>query len=77
MDSGLYVQVLSSGEVIAAALFLILLLPLVFYIASTKSRRKIVRPPARRSRARPARKPVPAPKPADADESPDEADDSR
>jgi len=58
MDSGLYSKVFSSPEVIAASLFLILLLPLVFFIASTKSRRKLVRttrftrPP--RSRTRPA-----------------------
>jgi hypothetical protein len=60
MDSGLYVQVLSSTEVIAAALFMIFLLPLVFYIASTRSRKKFVRGPslARVKRARPAAKPV-------------------
>ena len=49
MDSGLYGQVLSSPEVIAAALFVILLLPLIFFIASTRSRGRSVRLPARRA----------------------------
>ncbi len=43
MDSGLFTRVLSSPEVIVASLALILLLPLVFFIASTKSRRRLVR----------------------------------
>ncbi|MGO9308029.1 MAG: hypothetical protein ACLQDL_03285 [Spirochaetia bacterium] len=47
MDSGIFVQVLSSAEVIAASLVVILLLPLVFFIASTRSRRRSVRKPAR------------------------------
>jgi hypothetical protein len=54
MESGLFVQVLTSAEVIAAALFLILLLPLVFFIASTRSRRRFVRAPARVKKAKPA-----------------------
>jgi len=41
MDSGLYLSVLSSWEVIAACLFLMFLLPLVFFIASTNSRKRI------------------------------------
>jgi hypothetical protein len=57
MESGLFVQVFTSAEVIAASLFLILLLPLVFYIASTRSRRKFVRKPApkRPRRVKPAK----------------------
>jgi hypothetical protein len=57
MDSGLYVQVFSSVEVIVASLFLIFLLPLVFFIASTKSRRRFVRLPPRTRKARPVRRP--------------------
>jgi hypothetical protein len=60
MESGLYVQVFSSVEVIVAALFLIFLLPLVFFIASTKSRRRFVRLPARPRTPRPVRRPPPA-----------------
>jgi hypothetical protein len=41
MDSGLYLSIFSSWEVIAACLFLMFLLPLVFFVASTKSRRRI------------------------------------
>jgi hypothetical protein len=55
MESGLYVQVFSSVEVIVAALFLIFLLPLVFFIASTKSRRRFVRLTAKPRTSRPAR----------------------
>jgi hypothetical protein len=43
MDSGLFAKVLSSPEVIVASLALIFLLPLVFFIASTRSRRRFVR----------------------------------
>ena len=57
MESGLFVQVLTSGEVIAASLFLMLLLPLVFFIASTRSRRKFVRGPVKARATRPARPP--------------------
>jgi hypothetical protein len=60
MESGLFVQVLTSAEVIAASLFLIFLLPLVFFIASTRSRRKFVRNPARTRPRRPARAPTAA-----------------
>jgi hypothetical protein len=62
MESGLYVKVFSSVEVIAACLFLILLLPLVFFIASTKSRRRFVRVPARSRGSKPVRRPKPAPR---------------
>ena len=41
MDSGLLLRILSSWEVIAACIFLILLLPLVFFIASTTSRPRV------------------------------------
>lgn len=41
MDSRLYLSIFSSWEVIAACLFLMFLLPLVFFLASTKSGRKI------------------------------------
>jgi hypothetical protein len=64
MDSGLYVQVFFSTEVIAAALFMIFLLPLVFYIASTRSRKKFVRGPSLAravKRAKPARPAAKAP----------------
>ncbi|MGA2378564.1 MAG: hypothetical protein ABSG85_04590 [Spirochaetia bacterium] len=72
MDSGLFVQVLSSAEVIAAALFVILLLPLVFFIASTRSRRRFVRRPPRGRIAKPARRSVEAPKPGEQEEDLDE-----
>ena len=62
MDSGLYTRVLTSGEVIAVSLFMILLLPLVFFIASTKSRRRLVGPSAAR---RPVRRSRPAPRPVE------------
>ena len=54
MDSGLFTKVLSSPEVIVASLALIFLLPLVFFIASTRSRRRFVRaaPRAAASRTR-------------------------
>jgi hypothetical protein len=65
MDSGLYVQVFSSVEVIAAALFLIFLLPLVFYVASTRSRKMFVRGPSRARSVKPARRAVKAPEEPD------------
>jgi hypothetical protein len=66
MDSGLYTKVFTSTEVIAASLFLILLLPLVFFIASTRSRRRFTASP-RRS-ARPRVRPQPAAPRAESDE---------
>jgi hypothetical protein len=71
MDSGLFVQVLSSTEVIAAALFLILLLPLVFFIASTRSRKRFVRGP---SLARATKRARPAVKPAEETDEPDDSE---
>ena len=68
MESGLYVQVFSSVEVIVAALFLIFLLPLVFFIASTKSRRRFVRLPAKPRTSRPARRPPKKTPPAEDDD---------
>ena len=66
MDSGVFGQVFSSWEVIATSLILILMLPLVFFVASTKARkRKPVRLSPPRSKAKPA---VVAAKKADADE---------
>ena len=69
MESGLFLSILSSWEVIAACLFVMFLLPLVFFLASTKSRSRI---PLRVLRIRaPAKKraQTPAPKPAaDADD---------
>jgi hypothetical protein len=70
MESGLYVQVFSSVEVIVACLFLIFLLPLVFFIASTKSRRRFVRVSAKTRGTKPVRRPKPAP-PGDASEDDD------
>ncbi len=52
MDSGLFTQVLTSPEVIVTSLALILLLPLVFFIASTRSRRRLVRVVPRSARGR-------------------------
>jgi len=43
MDSGLFTKVLTSPEVLVVSLALVLLLPLVFFIASTKSRRRLVK----------------------------------
>ena len=43
MDSGLFAKVLTSPEVLVVSLALIFLLPLVFFIASTRSRRRFVR----------------------------------
>ena len=68
MESGLFVQVLFSTEVIAAAFFLILLLPLVFFVASTRSRRRFVKLPARVRSPKPVRRPVE--EPADPDSPP-------
>jgi hypothetical protein len=58
MDSGLLKSVLFSWEVIAVCIALMLLLPLVFYVASTRSRRKLAPPPfAKPLKAKPAVKP--------------------
>lgn len=65
MESGLYVQVFSSVEVIVACLFLIFLLPLVFFIASTKSRRKFVRAASKSRGSKPVQRPVRKAPPAD------------
>jgi len=63
MGSGLFISVFSSWEVILTALLLMFLLPLVFYVASTKSRPKkpvSPRPPrAKVTRAQPAATPEP------------------
>jgi len=72
MESGLFVQVLTSAEVIAAALFLIFLLPLVFFIASARSRRRFVRAPARVKKAKPAPASAQRPKEDEAEEDLDE-----
>jgi hypothetical protein len=77
MESGLFVQVITSTEVIAAALFLIFLLPLVFFIASTRSRRRFVRAPVRVKREKPAPKAVKAPEPGEEEEDLDESPDPR
>jgi hypothetical protein len=53
MDSRLLLRIFSSWEMIAVCIFLILLLPLVFFIASTTSRPRIA-PKAKK--ATPARK---------------------
>ena len=64
MDSGLFAKVLSSPEVIVTSLALIFLLPLVFFIASTRSRRRSVRVAPRPGAARLRRAAaVPAPWP--------------
>jgi hypothetical protein len=73
MDSDLYLHVLSSWEVIAASLFILLFLPLVFYVASTKTRRRNTVPPPRVKKPKPARK-KPAEKQA---EEPDEEPEDR
>jgi hypothetical protein len=73
-SSALYVRALTSWQIIAVCLFLMCLLPLVFYIASTKSRKKSFRKAVRR---RPVdRKPLkaaaqPAEEGAEAEEGPD------
>jgi len=71
MDSGLYLSIFSSWEVIASCLFLMFLLPLVFFIASTRSHgrvtQRVLKPRA------PVKKAAPAPKPAE-DENEDERD---
>ena len=77
MDSGLFAKVLSSPEVIVTSLALIFLLPVVFFIASTRSRRRFARlaprPGSRAAAARPPRKAAaPAPRPAEKDEEPED-----
>jgi hypothetical protein len=75
MDSDLYLHVLSSWEVIAASLFMMLFLPLVFYVASTKTRRKNTPLPLKPRKPKPA-KPKPEKNPAtEADEQPEEPGD--
>jgi hypothetical protein len=77
MESGLYLSVLSSWEVIAACLFLMFLLPLVFFLASTKSSRRI---PLRVLRIRaPAKKRIksPPPRPVEDEEERDERPSAR
>ena len=73
-SSALYMRALTSWQIVAACLFLMCLLPLVFYIASTKSRKKSF-PKAARARTA-ARKPLkaaaqPAEKDAETEEGPD------
>ncbi len=64
MDSGLYIKVFSSWEVIVVSLLLMLFLPLVFYVASTRSKPRKPAPPVRK----PAPRKAPAaPKPSDED----------
>jgi hypothetical protein len=60
MDSGLFIGVFSSWEVILTALLLMFLLPLVFYVASTKSRPKR-QPSPRIPKLKPALKAAPKP----------------
>ena len=75
MDSGLYLSIFSSWEVIAACLFLMFLLPLVFFIASTSSRKRI---PLRVLRMRaPAKKHTQSPTPRPAKEENEEESDER
>lgn len=77
MESGLYLSVFSSWEVIAACLFVMFLLPLVFFVASTKSRRRI---PLRVLRLRtPAKKRTksPPPRPGEDEDKRDERPSAR
>jgi hypothetical protein len=75
MDSGLYLSIFTSWEVIVACLFLMFLLPLVFFIASTNSRRRI---PLRVLRTRaPAKKREKSPPPRPAEEENEEERDER
>ena len=73
MDSGLYLSIFSSWEVIAACLFLMFLLPLVFFIASTTSRRRIPLRVLRLQASAKKRTPSPPPRPA-AEEKEEERD---
>jgi hypothetical protein len=59
-SSALFVSLFSSWQIIAVCLLLMFLLPLVFFVASTKSRKKsMTRAPKKRpARAKP-RQPVP------------------
>jgi hypothetical protein len=74
MDSGLFAKVFSSPEVIVVSLALIFLLPLVFFIASTRSRRRLVRvgPRGPAAGSRRAARPAPAPRPEEKDEEPED-----
>jgi hypothetical protein len=64
MESGLYLSVFSSWQVIAVCLFLMFLLPVVFFLASTTSRRRIplrvlrLRAPPRKRTQRPPPRPA-------------------
>jgi hypothetical protein len=49
MDSGLLLSIFTSWEVIAVCICVMLFLPLVFYVASTKSRKKPVQNAASKS----------------------------
>jgi len=74
MDSGLFAKVLSSPEVIVTSLALIFLLPLVFFIASARSRRRFVRAAPRPAAAR-LKRTAAAPaasRPAEKDEEPED-----
>ena len=54
MDSGVFGQVFSSWEVIVTSLILMFLLPLVFFVASTRvGKKKPLRPASPRSRPKP------------------------
>jgi hypothetical protein len=69
MESGLYLSIFSSWEVIAACLLVMFLLPLVFFLASTNSRKRI---PLRVLKKRaPAKKPAKSPAPEAAEDEDD------
>ena len=73
MESGLYLSLFSSWEMIAVCIFLILLLPLVFFIASTAGRRRVA-PRTRKVVATPTRG---APEPEPDEEEPQGRDSPR
>jgi hypothetical protein len=59
-SSALYLRLFSSWQIIAVCLLLMFLLPLVFYVASTKSRKKSSsRAPKKRPTREKVRQPVP------------------
>jgi hypothetical protein len=60
MDSGLFLSIFSSWEMIGACLFVMLVLPLVFFVASTRSRRRPARRVPASHKSRTARKPAAA-----------------
>jgi hypothetical protein len=73
-SSAVYLRVLGSWQIIVVCLFLMFLLPLVFYVASTKSRKKSF---TRAPKKAPAKeKPRPVAAPAAVDE-PEEGPDAR